>query len=186
LTICVSSCGLKSDKKNFDHDYLTYWDKYSEQQLIDTLYSDTLKVGPDTEGGWTTRDFYKNTTQELINDLQKNKADGLYPMTEFNEVKIEKLPFGFAKAFSNEQTKKFLEIINDPVSFDWGETTYEPEYRIDFLKDGKVVASLTIGIQDMAIVKTEPDWPELKRMKFGKIKSERYKDFVDIINEIEK
>lgn len=187
MSFCVSSCVLKTDRRNFEHDYLKYWEKYSEQQLIDTLYADTLKVGPDNEEGWTSRDFYKKTTRELIIELQNNKSvDSLYPMTEFNELKIRKLPFGFSKTFSKEQTNKFLEIINDPVSFDWGETTYEPEYRINFLKDGKVVATITTAIQDMAIVKTEPNWPEFKRMKFGKIKSTRYQEFVEIINEIEK
>ena len=185
LAICVSSCSSKHDKKIYEHNYLKYWDKYSEEQLVDKLYSDTLNVGPDTEGGWTTREFYKNTTQQLIADLQEKKDDGLYPMKEFDNVTIKKLPIGFEKTFSNEQITKFLEIINDPLSFDWGETTYEPEYKINFLKDGKKVASLTIGIQDMAIVKTEPDWPKFKRMKFGKIKSDLYKDFVNIINEIE-
>ena len=186
LAILVTSCGSQTDKKIFEHNYENYSEKYTEQQLIDTLYSDTLNVGPDAQGGWTSREFYKNTTKELITDLQKTKFDGFYPMTEFDELTIMKLPFSLKKTFTNEQTTKFLEIINDPVSFDWGETTYEPEYRIDFLKDNKIVAVLTCGIQDMAIIKTKPDWPEFKRMKFGKIKSERYNDFVSIINELEK
>ena len=186
LTVLVTSCGSRTDNKNFEHNYEKYWDKYTEQQLIDTLYSDTLNVGPDTEGGWTSREFYKNTTLELIADLQEHNVDSLYPMTEFDELTIKKIPLGFKKTFTNDQTTRFLEIINDPVSFDWGETTYEPEYQIDFLKSNNVVTSLTIGIQDMAIVKTEPDWPIFKRMKFGKLKSERYLDFVKIINEIVK
>jgi hypothetical protein len=88
LTILVASCGSRTDKKDFDHSYEKYWDKYTEKQLIDTLYSDTLMVGPDTEGGWTTREFYINTTKELLADLQddKNKIDSLYPLTPFDEV----------------------------------------------------------------------------------------------------
>jgi hypothetical protein len=185
LTILVASCGSRTDKKDFDHSYEKYWDKYTEKQLIDTLYSDTLMVGPDTEGGWTTREFYINTTKELLADLQddKNKIDSLYPLTPFDEVTIKKLPFGFKKTFTNEQTEKFLQIINDPVSFDWAETTYEPEYRVDFLKNNNTVATLTIGA-DKSIIKTEPDWPDFKKMKFGRLKAERYNDLTKILNDV--
>jgi hypothetical protein len=171
VTVFFSSCGTQKEKNKYEHKYLKYWDKYSEQQLIDTLFSDTLMVGPDTEGGWTTREFYINTTKELIADLidDKNIIDSLYPMTEFDRMTIKKLPFGFTKTFSDEQTDKLLEIINDPVSFDWAETTYEPEYRIDFFNDDRVVASLTIGA-GISMIKTNPGWPEFKKFKFGRIK----------------
>jgi len=167
------------------HSYEKYWDKYSDQQLIDTLFSDTLNVGPDNEGGWTTREFYINTTKQLIAELQddKNKIDSLYPMTHFDELTIKKLPFGIKKTFADKQTTKFLEIINDPVSFDWAETTYEPEFQLDFLKDNKVVASLTIGA-DKSVVKTNPDWPDYKKMKFGRLKSEAYTEMTKLINDV--
>src|SRR5690606_29618980 len=185
LTILVTSCGSRTDKEDFKHNYTKYWDKYSEQQLIDTLYSDTLNVGPDTEGGWTTREFYINTTKQLIVDLKddKNKVDSLYPMTAFDELTIKKLPLGFTKTLTNEQIAKFLEIINDPVSFDWAETTYEPEFQLEFFKDNKSVTSLTIGA-DKSIIKTDPDWPTFKKMKFGRLKSERHKDLIKLLSEI--
>lgn len=187
MTILVASCGSRTDKKDFEHSYEKYWDKYTEQQLIDTLYSDTLMVGPDTEGGWTKREFYINTTKELLADLQddKNKIDSLYPLTPFDEVTIKKLPLGFKKTFTYEQTTKFLEIINDPVSFDWAETTYEPEFQLDFFKDNKSVVSLTIGA-DKSVIKTNPNWPEFKKMKFGNLKAEPRKELRKLINEIEK
>lgn len=185
LTVLAASCGSRSDQKKFEHSYEKYWDKYTEQQLIDTLYSDTLMVGQDIEGVWTTREFYINATKELIADLQddKNKIDSLYPMKVFDELTIKKLPIGFKKTFTNEQTMKFLEIINDPVSFDWSETTYEPEFQINFLKDNKTVASLTIGANN-TIIKTNPDWPNFKKMKFGRLKTERYTDFTEILNKL--
>ncbi|MBK7468095.1 MAG: hypothetical protein IPJ43_15515 [Saprospiraceae bacterium] len=187
LTILVASCGSRTDKKNFEHNYSKYWAKYTDQQLIDTLFSDTLNVGPDTEGSWTTREFYVNTTKQLITELQddKNKIDSLYPMTPFDELAIKKLPIGFKRTLTDEQTRKFLEIINDPVSFDWAETTYEPEFQVDFLKNNKVGASLTIGA-DKSIIKTNPDWPDFKKMKFGNIKALQRKELQKIINEIDK
>ena len=185
MTILVASCGSRTDKKDFEHNYSKYWDKYTEQQLIDTLFSDTLNVGPDTEGGWTAREFYINTTNELITDMQdhKNKIDSLYPKSAFDEVTIKKLPFGFKRTFTNEQTANFLEILNDPVSFDWAETTYEPDYRVDFLSNNKVVATLTIGA-DKSIIKTEPNWPDFKKIKFGRLKAERHSDLNKILNDL--
>lgn len=185
LTILVASCSSRTDKKDYVHSYEKYWDKYSDQQLIDTLFSDTLNVGPDNEGGWTTREFYINTTKQLIAELQedKNKIDSLYPMTSFDELTIKKLPFGIKKTFTDKQTTEFLEIINDPVSFDWAETTYQPEFQLDFFKDNKVVASLTIGA-DKSVVKTNPDWPDFKKMKFGRLKSEAYTEMTKLINDV--
>lgn len=187
LTVLVASCGSQTDKKDYVHSYKKYWDKYTDQQLIDTLFSDTLNVGPDTEGGWTTREFYIKTTKELIADLQDDKKniDSLYPMTAFDELTIKKLPLGLTKTFNNEQTTKLLEIINDPLSFDWAETTYEPEFKLDFFKDNKVVASLTIGA-DKSIIKTEPDWPTFKKMKFGSLKTMHRIELEKLLNEIEK
>lgn len=186
MTILVAPCCSQTDKKNFEHNYLKYWDKYTDQQLIDTLFSDTLDVGPDTEGAWTTRKFYINSTKELIVDLQddKNKIDSLYPMYAFDEVTIKKLPFGFKKTFSNEQITKFLEIINDPVSFDWAETTYEPEFQVDFIKNSNIIASLTIGA-DNSVINTNPDWPDFKKMKFGGLKSEAFNKLTKLLNEVE-
>jgi len=71
--ILVASCSSQTDKKDFEHSYDKYLDKYTDQQLIDALFSDTLNVGPDTEGGWTTREFYTNTTKQLIADFKTTK-----------------------------------------------------------------------------------------------------------------
>jgi len=185
LTFLVASCGSRTNKKDYVHSYEKYWDKYTDQQLIDTLFSDTLNVGPDAEGGWTTSEFYIYATKELIADLQddKNKIDSLYPMVAFDELTIKKLPLGFKKTFTNEQTRKFLAIINDPVSFDWAETTYEEEFQLDFHRDNKVVASLTIGA-DKSVIKTDPDWPNFKKFKFGRVKGECFNDLTKLLNNV--
>jgi hypothetical protein len=187
LVFLVASCASQTEKNEFEHNYVKYWDNYPEQQLIDTLFSDTLLVGPETEGGWKTREFYINATKELIADLRDDQKiiDSLYPMTVFDELTIKKLPLGFEKTFTNEQTVKFLQIINDPVSFNWSETTYEPEYRIEFWKNEEVVATLTIGA-DNAIIKTEPKLPQFKKMKFGQLKTARQSELSMILNEVKK
>jgi hypothetical protein len=177
LTILLTSCGSQTNKKVYEHNYTKYWDKYKSQQLIDTLYSDTLLVSGD-------RSFYVNTTQDLIADIEDdNKIDSLYPMAAFDEVSIKKLPWGFKKVFTETQINRFLAIINDPVSFDWSETTYEAEYQVNFSKDNKVVASLTIGA-DKSIIKTSHNWPQFKKMKFGHLKSARHNDLIKLIDDI--
>ena len=173
LAILFISCSSQTERKDFEHNYTKYWDKYTERQLIDTLFSDTLLVGQDIDGRWTSREFYINKTIELLADLKddKNKIDRLYPMTAFDKITIQKLPLGFKRTFTNKQANKFLEIINDPVSFGWSETTFEPKYRIDFFKSNKIVTTLTID-EDKWIIKTEHGWSDFKKMKFGALKSE--------------
>lgn len=184
MTILVISCNSSIENKNFEHNYTKYWDKYTQQQLIDTLFSDTLSIGPNTEDGWGTREFYLNTTKELIADLldDQNKIDSLFPLVDFDELTIKKLPFGFKKNLTNEQISKFLEIINDPVSFSWAETTYEPEYQLDFYKNNKVITSLAIG-SDNSVIETNPNWPKFKKFKFGTLKRERHNDLTELVNE---
>jgi hypothetical protein len=187
LVFLVASCASQMEKNDFEHNYVKYWDKYPAQQLIDTLFSDTLLVGPTTEGGWKTREFYINTTKELIADLRDDQKiiDSLYPMTDFDELTIKNLPHGLKNTFTKEQTVKFLQIINDPVSFNWSETTYEPEYCVEFWKNEEVVATLTIGA-DNTIIKTEPGWPLFKKMKLGQLKTARQSELTMILNEVKK
>lgn len=125
----LTACQMNSDKQSFKHDYSKYWDLYTDKQLVNELYADTLIFGSDMDHG--NRAFYMNATSELLNDLQDdlNKIYSLYPQTAFDELTIRELPLGFEQPFSSDQVNKFLEIINNPTSFDWSETTYEPEYR---------------------------------------------------------
>ncbi|SFN13223.1 hypothetical protein SAMN05421594_1233 [Chryseobacterium oleae] len=180
------SCHSSADKNDFEHHYIKYWDKYSEKQLTDTLFSDTLNVGPDAEGGQTAREFYVNNTKELLADLQddQKKTDSLYPMAAFDELTIRKLPLGLKKTFTKKQTEEFLKIINNPVSFDWAETTYEPEFQIDFTNNSKTVASMTIGA-DQSTIQMNPGWPNFKKMKFGHLKPEISKHMTRLIHTIE-
>lgn len=184
LTILVISCGSSTDKKNFEHNYVKYWDKYTQQQLIDTLFSDTLRVGPDNKGEFTSREFYKTSIKELISDLEddKNIIDSLFPMFAFDEITIKKLPLGFKKTFTKEHTERFLHIINDPVTFNWAETTYEAEFNVDFVKNNIVVNSITIGA-NKSIIKTNPDWPHFKKFKFGRLNQEKHFELIKLLSD---
>ena len=78
LAILVASCSSRTDKKDFEHNYEKYWDKYTDQQLIDTLLSDTsvIKTNPD----WPDFKKFKfgrlkleayNRMTKLLNDNSK-------------------------------------------------------------------------------------------------------------------
>lgn len=78
---------------------------------------------------------------------------------------------------------RLLEIINNPVSFDWAETTYEAEIAVDFINNGSVVQSLTIGA-DLSVVQPEESWPTFRKMKFGCLKSKPRKKLKQLMTEI--
>lgn len=181
LTILVAFCGSCGDKKDFEHNYTKYWEKYAVQEFKDALFADTLMIGADSE----TRAFYINRTQELLADLQddSNKIDSLYPMIAFDRLTIKRLPLGLTKTFTKEQTEKFLQIINDPLSFDWAETTAEPEFQVHFLKKGKVLTSLTIDLP-ASVITTNPGWPNFKKMKFGGLKSVPSNDLNELLSDV--
>lgn len=184
LIILHTSCVFNSDKKVFEHSYEKYWDKYSDEQLIDSLYSDTLIVGCGVEEGDVSKEFYINVTKELLVDLSEDKRniDSLYPMTAFDCISISQLPLGLKRTFTEKQMKKFMEIINDPISFDWGETTYEAEFQVDFIRQGKKSASLTIGA-DTSVIETM-GWPSFKKMKFGHLKPQACNNLKILLNDI--
>ncbi len=96
---------MNTDRQNFKHEYTKYWNRYTNEQLANELYADTLRVGPDIDGGYTNRSFYVNTASELLNDIRDdfNQIDSLYPQSEFDELTIQKLPLGLKKFFTDEQ-----------------------------------------------------------------------------------
>lgn len=184
------STGLLScipDDKKYNLNYPRYYDKYSFQQLRDTLYSDTLLVGPDTDGGFSQRRWYADKISELLLDLKSDwqNPDSLFPLTKFDKIKITKSPWEFAQTLTNNQANRLLEIITDPTAFDWSETTYETEIVFEFLKDGKVVESLEFGA-GRTVFMPSPKWPTFKKMKFGHLKAHAQRDLNILIDEVMK
>jgi len=185
LTAITTSCTFSNTSTDRAHAYKKYWEKYTPQQLKDSLFADTLNIGPDSYGGFNDNVFCVNTTNELLADLadDNHSVDSLYPMTSFDLVIIQPLPFGLSKKLTTKQTARLLAIINNPVSFNWLETTYESEYQIVFLKNKKHVASLTIG-SDQSVIQPKPSWPDYKKMKFGALKPHSRNKLVKLMNEL--
>lgn len=173
--------------KKYDLNYPKYYDKYSFQQLGDTLYSDTLLVGPDPEGGFSQRIWYTEKIAELLSDLKSDwqKPDSLFPLTKFDKIKITKSPWEFAQTLTNDQANRLLEIITDPAVFDWSETTYETEFVFEFELDGEVINSLELN-GDRSVFMPSPHWPTFKKMKFGHLKDHAQQDLNILIDELMK
>ncbi len=185
LVVLAASCTATLKKKNFEHSYPKYWEKYTDLQLRDSLFADTLKIGADIEGKNSAKDFYKEEIHRLLIDLKndKYKNDRLYPMLAFNEVVLSELSSGSTYELSNKQIEKLLTIINDPLSFNWSETTSEPAFKINFVKDGLIVSTLHIE-DDQSVIKINPELSGFRKMKFGMLKPGSRRALMDLFSEI--
>lgn len=181
----IFSCDSNSKNSRFEHDYPTYWEKYSDQQLIDSLYSDTLKIGLDSDGRNTSFRFYRQVISELIVDLQEDRKnkDSLYPKKPFDKVTIQTWPIGRIKQFNSKQISQFLEIINNPNSFDWSETTFETAYHVNFHMNNELVTTLSVN-SVFSVVQPTQDWPKNKQFKFGGLKNTAKDELTKLVKQI--
>lgn len=182
----LQACDFSSSgKKNFKHNYPKYWEKYSDLELKDKLYADTLKVGPDADGKNTATTFYKDQIEKLLIELNrdKNKVDQLYPMADFDEVTASNGTFGRKKAFTDEQISRLLMIVNDPTSFNWSETTSEPDIQVAFFKEGKIVGILNIEA-DKLVVTPSPELLGFLKMKFGTLNEDSRRALIKLLAEV--
>jgi hypothetical protein len=131
--------------------------------------------------------WYAERIAELLSDLKSDwqKPDSLFPLTKFDKIKITKRPWEFDQTLTNDQANRLLEIITDPVAFDWSETTYEVEIVFEFLLDGEVINSLELG-GNRSVFMPFPNWPAFKKMKFGHLKEHAQHDLNILIDEIMK
>jgi hypothetical protein len=180
--LITSSC----NSGKYDLSYDKYYDNYTFDQLKDTLFSDTLMVGPDVDGRQTHRQWYTDRIQELINDLKDdwNNSDSLFPMKPFDKIKISKSPWEWSQTLTNKQANKLLKIVNNPVSFDWAETTNNTELIFEFYADGQVINTIEL-VSNHSVVKTWTSWPEFKKMKFGHLNSQAQHELNDLLKEID-
>lgn len=190
IVILFSFCGFlscTSDDKKYNLAYPKYYDKYSFQQLTDTLFSDTLMVGLDVDGASNQRKWYADKISELLSDLKSDwkNPDSLFPLTSFDKIKISKSPWEFEQTLNNDQANRLLKIITDPTAFNWSETTSELEYVFEFYKDDKQVSSLELGA-DRSVFNPRPNWPSFKKMKFGHLKNSARQQINNLIDEITK
>lgn len=185
LVVLTASCTAMVKKKNFEHNYPKYWEKYTDLQLRDSIFADTLLIGDGFDRENPAKDFYKEEIHRLLIDLKndKYKDDRLYPMLSFNEVVLSELSSGATYELSTRQIEKLLTIINDPLSFNWSETTLKPAFKINFVKDGLIVSTLNIE-DDQSVIKINPELSGFRKMKFGMLKPRFQKELINLFAEI--
>lgn len=172
-------------KKVYQHDYKKYYEEYELSNLIDSLYSDTLKIGPDSEGNRTATPFYISKIKALIHDLKDdwNQIDSLYPNIEFDEITIQNITIGNHLALNKSQMDKLLSIVNNPNNFDWGESTDSPGLVVGFNRKGVRKGAFLIS-DDLTEIYPYPEWPTFKKMKFGHLKKDAQHKLDSLLNEI--
>ena len=174
IAILIASCTSTLKKKNFEHNYPKYWEKYTDLQLRDSLFADTLLIGSDSDGENSATDFYKEEIHRLLIDLKNDK---------YKNVILNDLSSGSTYGVSVQQIEKLLTIINDPLSFNWSETTSEPAFKIDFVKDGLIVSTLHIE-DDQSVIKINPELSGFRKMKFGMLKPRFRRELMSLFTEI--
>jgi hypothetical protein len=181
LTVITGSC----NGKKYDINYTKYYNNYSFDQLKDSLFSDTLMVGPDIDSSSKQRQWCTKRVKELITDLKDDwgHSDSLYPLQHFDKIKVSQRPWEWDQTLTNEQANQLLKIITDPLSFDWSETTDEGEILFEFYRNGNVVESFMLA--GNAVITGNPRWPNFKKMKFGHLKPEPQKQLLRLAKEID-
>lgn len=184
ITTIIEGCSPQP-KKPYQHDYIKFYEKYEQSLLIDSLYSDTLSIGTDSEGNRTITPFYISKIEELIADLKDdwNEIDSLYPGVEFDEISIQKIPIGNKYSLDKKRMDRLLSIVNNPTNFNWSESTDSPGFVVGFNRNGERISSFLIS-DDFAEVYPFPDWPKFKKMKFGALKCNAQKELHNLFIEI--
>ncbi len=177
--------------KMYQPKYAKYWEKYTWQQVKDVTYQDTLKINFRTSEGNLdndTRGFYLKKISLLLTDLKDDwgKADSLYPQAAFDAVKVTQLGkslFKKVRYMNQSQVNALLEILNNPLHFDWSETTFEADLKVDFLQNENVMASFQLQ-GDYAVVKLLDNQSTFKKMKFGSLKEKPRSKLIKLFNDL--
>lgn len=194
VIICISSFGCTRKTlllENYSHNYPKYWDQYTQSQIKDSIFSDTLAINfRELEGkiNNSVRDFYMKKISLLINDLKDDwdKKDSLYPKAKFNAVKVTQVVKGLFKKvrYMNEnQVNRLLKVINNPLNFEWSETTFEADVKVEFLQDGKVIAYFLL-MEDRSVISHPGEWEDFKKMKFGALYEKPRLELVELFGEL--
>lgn len=135
-------------------------------------------------------EFYMyKTTEEQEKAFERNFGNEKYnfPREEVAEVKLFKNRFLLSRLTSNTLSKssksEVIAFLNNPVNFDWGETTWEvteSEYILRFYnKQNKEIGKIWLCLEGRGMTKSIPFSPN---MKYGGLSEIGKKGIERIIN----
>jgi hypothetical protein len=137
-------------------------------------------------------EFYMyKTTEEQEEAFEKNFGNEKYnfPREEVAKVKLFKNRFLLSrltsKTLSKSNKSEVIAFFNNPVNFDWGETTWEvteSEYILRFYnKQDKEIGKIWLCLEGCGMTKSIPFSPN---MKYGGLSEIGKKGIEKIINKI--
>ncbi len=145
------------------------------------LYNDTIYWNKDT----STINWYLPYIKNIISNIQQNCLDTshlVYPYLSFDEVVFYNNSLDIiGKTLNRNQISELISIINNPLNFKWGETTFEKDKIIIFKTKGKEIARLSI--MDYNYIKSKPN---NLMMKFGELNGDRVKRLYKLITTIKR
>jgi len=175
LIIILYSC---SENKIHTPSY-NLCNKYSVKFLSDSLFQDTLR---DKEAIIQST-LYKEEVEKIINNVKlncKNLKHTTYPFKKFDQVIYYSLGVEFfGKNLNDKEIEQFIELINNPLNFEWGETTFVSDKLIVFKMDTKEIGRLEI--MDEWIIKSQPN---NILSKYGALTKEGRKKFKALIKKL--
>jgi len=137
-------------------------------------------------------EFYMyKTTEEQEKAFEKNFGNEKYsfPREQVAEVKLFRNRFLLSrltsKTLSKSSKAEVITFFNNPVNFDWGETTWEvieSEYILRFYnKEDKEIGKIWLCLEGCGMTKSIPFSPN---MKYGGFSETGKKGIEKIINKI--
>ncbi len=137
-------------------------------------------------------EFYMyKTTEEQEKAFEKNFGNQKYsfPREEVAEVKLFRNRFLLSrltsKTLSKSSKSEVITFFNNPVNFDWGETTWEvaeSEYILRFYnKEDKEIGKIWLCLEGCGMTKSIPFSPN---MKYGGLSKKGRKNISLILNKI--
>ena len=138
-------------------------------------------------------EFYMyKTTEEQEKAFEKNFGNEKYnfPREDVAEVKLFKNRFLLSrltsKTLSKSSKSEVIAFFNNPVNFDWGETTWEvaeSEYILRFYnKEDKEIGKIWLCLEGCGMTKSIPFSPN---MKYGGLSEIGKEGIEKIINKIQ-
>ncbi len=159
---------------------------YTIQEVVDSIYKDTIEHR-DYFDKSKVDTFYLREIQKLITQISKDKNNPktLFPCVSFDNVIAQDIlnsdsgiKLGELKQLNISQTKKLLNIVNNPLNYNWGECgTWTPTSKFSFYYRDKIVQTLNIGCSCQFK-------SNYRKMKFGTLNNEKCSELMDLCHEL--
>ncbi|MBK9673457.1 MAG: hypothetical protein IPO70_14780 [Bacteroidetes bacterium] len=160
---------------------------YTIQEVVDSIYKDTIEHR-DYFDKSKVDTFYLREIQKLITQISKDKNNPktLFPCVSFDNVIAQDIlnsdsgiKLGELKQLNISQTKKLLNIVNNPLNYNWGENVVHGHQlpNFHFIIETKLSRHL---ILDAHVNSSQIH----RKIKFGTLNNEKCSELMDLCHEL--